>query len=174
MTTKREYLASKGITVGRRGRFSSAANKALQDAAAQGVVFQAEQQVAELLCNYSEDHFFNPASLGGFLADQPTYTLDRIMEVVTWVIEKQARRYEREVENGGLVSEGLALAYKLDQVVDKIKEKNTFNNLKLPITNQERKAIIDRMPKEKTGDYKYSWLHETNNTNKQYIDQSYM
>jgi hypothetical protein len=96
------------------------------------------------------------------------------MEVVTWVIEKQARRYEREVENGGMVSEGLALAYKLDQVVDKIKEKNTFNNLKLPITNQERKAIIDRMPKEKTGDYKYSWLHETNNTNKQYIDQSYM
>jgi len=43
MTTKREYLASKGITVGRRGRFSSAANKALQDAAAQGVVFQAEK-----------------------------------------------------------------------------------------------------------------------------------
>jgi len=133
-----------------------------------------EQQIAELLCNYSEDHFFNPASLGGFLADQPTYTLDRIMEVVAWVIEKQARRYEREVENGGMVSEGLAIAYKLDQVIDKIKDKNTFNNVKLPITNQERKAIIDRLPKEKTGDYKYSWLHETNNNNKQYIDQSYM
>ena len=43
MTTKREYLASKGITVGRRGRFSSEANKALQAAAAQGVVFQAEK-----------------------------------------------------------------------------------------------------------------------------------
>ncbi len=119
-----------------------------------------EQEVSELLCNYLEDHFFNSATLGGMLADQPTYTLDRIMEVVTWVIEKQARRYEREVENGGMVSEGLALAYKLDQVVDKIKEKNTFNNLKLPITNQERKAIIDRMPKEKTGTYKYSWLHD--------------
>ena len=120
-----------------------------------------ERQIAELLCNSVEDHFFNPATLAGYLADQPTYTLDRIMEVVTWVIEKQARRYEREVENGGMVSEGLALACKLDQVVDKIKEQNTFNNLKLPITNQERKAIIDRMPKEKTGDYKYSWLHET-------------
>jgi hypothetical protein len=133
-----------------------------------------EQQIAELLCNYSEDHFFNPASLGGFLADQPTYTLDRIMEVVAWVIEKQARRYEREVENGGMVCEGLAIAYKLDQVIDKIKDKNTFNNVKLPITNQERKAIIDRLPKEKTGDYKYSWLHETNNNNRQHIDQSYM
>ena len=133
-----------------------------------------EQQVAELLCNYSEHHFFNPASLGGFLADQPTYTLDRIMEVVTWVIEKQARRYEREVENGGVVSEGLALAYKLDQVVDKIKEKNTFNNLKLPITNQERKEIIDRMPKEKTADYRYSWLHQTNNENRVTIDHPFI
>jgi hypothetical protein len=133
-----------------------------------------EQQIAELLCNSVEDHFFNPASLGGFLADQPTYTLDRIMEVVAWVIEKQARRYEREIENGGMVSEGLAIAYKLDQVIDKIKDKNTFNNVKLPITNQERKAIIDRLPKEKTGDYKYSWLHETNNNNRQHIDQSYM
>ncbi len=134
-----------------------------------------EQQIAELLCNYSEDHFFNPASLGGFLADQPTYTLDRIMEVVAWVIEKQARRYEREVENGGMVSEGLAIAYKLDQVIDKIKDKNTFNNVKLPITNTERKAIIDRLPKEREQNYRYSWLHETNtNNNRVYIDQSYM
>lgn len=43
MATKREYLLSKGITVGKRGRFSSAANKALQDAAAAGVIFQAEK-----------------------------------------------------------------------------------------------------------------------------------
>lgn len=133
-----------------------------------------ERQVAELLCNYSEDHFFNPASLGGFLADQPTYTLDRIMEVVTWVIEKQARRYEREVNNGGLVSEGLALAYKLDQFVDKINEQNTFNNLKLPITNKERQAIIDRMPKEKTADYRYSWLHDTDNRTKVTIDHPFI
>ena len=133
-----------------------------------------ERQIAELLCNSVEDHFFNPATLAGYLADQPTYTLDRIMEVVTWVIEKQARTYEREVENGGVVSEGLALAYKLDQVVDKIKEKNTFNNLKLPITNQERKEIIDRMPKEKTADYRYSWLHQTNNENRVTIDHPFI
>ncbi len=43
MATKREYLVSKGITVGKRGRFSSAAKKALQDAAEAGVVFQAEK-----------------------------------------------------------------------------------------------------------------------------------
>ena len=133
-----------------------------------------ERQIAELLCNSVEDHFFNPATLAGYLADQPTYTLDRIMEVVTWVIEKQARRYEREVENGGTVSEGLVISSKLDQVVDKIKEKNTFNNLKLPITNQERKAIIDRMPKEKTADYRYSWLHQTNNENRVTIDHPFI
>ena len=134
-----------------------------------------ERQIAELLCNSVEDHFFNPATLAGYLADQPTYTLDRIMEVVTWVIEKQARRYEREVENGGMVSEGLALAYKLDQVVDKIKEQNTFNNLKLPITNQERKEIIDRMPKERTADYRYSWLHDTDTRGtKTYTDHPFI
>jgi len=37
MTTKREYLASKGITVGRRGRFSAAAKQALAEAEQSGV-----------------------------------------------------------------------------------------------------------------------------------------
>jgi hypothetical protein len=42
MTTKREYLKSKGITVGARGRFSGAAKVALQEAEKQGVKFTAE------------------------------------------------------------------------------------------------------------------------------------
>lgn len=42
MTTKREYLASKGITVGRRGRFSGAAKQALAEAEKNGVTFTAE------------------------------------------------------------------------------------------------------------------------------------
>jgi hypothetical protein len=42
MTTKREYLAQKGITVGRRGRFSSAAKQALAEAEKSGVKFVAE------------------------------------------------------------------------------------------------------------------------------------
>ena len=91
-----------------------------------------EQKVGELLANSLEDHFFNPAALGRYLADQPLYTLDRVLEVVAWVVEKQARRYEREVETGGTVSEGLAISYKLDTVIDKIKAKNNFNNVRLP------------------------------------------
>jgi hypothetical protein len=39
---KREYLASKGITIGRRGRFSSAATQALREAEQQGIKFTAE------------------------------------------------------------------------------------------------------------------------------------
>ena len=91
-----------------------------------------EQQIGELLANSVEDHFFNPAALGRYLAEQPIYTLDRIVEVVAWVIEKQARRYEREIEQGGVVSEGLAISHKLDKVVDKIKLKNNLQHIKLP------------------------------------------
>jgi hypothetical protein len=43
MATKREYLKSKGITVGARGRFSSAAKQALQEATTNGVTFETEK-----------------------------------------------------------------------------------------------------------------------------------
>lgn len=43
MTTKREYLKAKGITVGARGRFSGAAKQALQEAEKQGIKFSKEQ-----------------------------------------------------------------------------------------------------------------------------------
>jgi hypothetical protein len=42
MTTKREYLKTKGITVGKRGRFSGAAKQALSEAEKNGVKFTAE------------------------------------------------------------------------------------------------------------------------------------
>jgi hypothetical protein len=133
-----------------------------------------EQQIGELLANSVEDHFFNPAALGRYLAEQPTYTIDRVIEVVAWIIEKQARRYEREIENGGMISEGLALAYKLDEVIDKIKDKNTFEHIKLPITNGERKQLIANLPKPKEQNYRYSWLHETDNTNRVTIDHPFI
>jgi hypothetical protein len=42
MATKREYLTSKGITVGKRGRFSGAAKQALSEAEKSGMKFTAE------------------------------------------------------------------------------------------------------------------------------------
>ena len=47
MTTKREYLAQKGITVGRRGRFSAAAKQALSEAEKNGIKFSAETKTAK-------------------------------------------------------------------------------------------------------------------------------
>jgi hypothetical protein len=43
MTTKREYLKTQGITVGARGRFSSAAKQALAEATQKGITFTAEK-----------------------------------------------------------------------------------------------------------------------------------
>jgi len=130
-----------------------------------------EEQVGELLANSLEDHFFNPAALGRYLADQPTYTLDRVMEVVAWVIEKQARRYDREVETNGVLSEGLAIASKLDLVIDKIKEQNELKNVKLPITTKERRGIVKSLPNVQEQSYRYSWLHETNNKSNTFVNQ---
>lgn len=90
-----------------------------------------EHKVGELLANSVEDHFFNPATLGYYLSQQPTWTIDRVMEVVAWIIEKNARR--AEVEAGqGIKSEGLILAYNLDKIIDKIKQTNSFEHIHLP------------------------------------------
>jgi hypothetical protein len=47
MTTKREYLKTKGITVGKRGRFSGAAKQALSEAEKNGVKFTAEVNLSK-------------------------------------------------------------------------------------------------------------------------------
>jgi hypothetical protein len=47
MTTKREYLKTKGITVGKRGRFSGAAKQALSEAEKNGVKFTAELKLSK-------------------------------------------------------------------------------------------------------------------------------
>ena len=122
-----------------------------------------EQQIGELLANSVEDHFFNPAALGRYLADQPIYTIDRIMEVVAWIVEKQAERYRREVANDGTVCEGLIIANMLDKVIDKIKVSNDLKSVQLPITPKERGEYIKSLPETKEQSYRYSWLHETNN-----------
>jgi hypothetical protein len=133
-----------------------------------------EEQIGELLANSVEDHFFNPAALGRYLADQPTYTLDRIVEVVAWIVEKQAERYRREMSNNGTVSEGLIISNMLDQMIDKIKVTNDLKSVKLPITPKERGEFIKSLPETKEQNYRYSWLHQTNNENKVTIDHPFI
>jgi uncharacterized membrane-anchored protein YjiN (DUF445 family) len=122
-----------------------------------------EQQIGELLANSVEDHFFNPAALGRYLAEQPIYTIDRIVEVVAWIVEKQAERYRREVANDGTVCEGLIIANHLDKVIDKIKITNELKSVQLPITPKERREFVKSLPEVKEQSYRYSWLHDTNN-----------
>jgi uncharacterized membrane-anchored protein YjiN (DUF445 family) len=133
-----------------------------------------EHQIGELLANAVEDHFFNPAALGRYLADQPIYTVDRIVEVVAWIIEKQAERYRREVSNNGTVSEGLIISNMLDKMIDKIKVSNDLKSVKLPITPKERGEFVKSLPETKEQNYRYSWLHETNNTNKVSIEHPFI
>ena len=133
-----------------------------------------EQQIGELLANSVEDHFFNPAALGRYLAEQPTYTIDRVMEVVAWIVEKQAERYRREVANDGTVCEGLIIANMLDKVIDKIKVSNDLKSVQLPITPKERGEFIKSLPNVEEKNYRYSWLHETNNTNRVTIDHPFI
>ena len=133
-----------------------------------------EHQIGELLANSVEDHFFNPAALGRYLAEQPIYTIDRVMEVVAWIIEKQAERYRREVANDGTICEGLIIANMLDKMIDKIKVSNDLKSVQLPITPKERGEFIKSLPNIEEKNYKYSWLHETNNTNKVTIDHPFI
>ena len=53
------------------------------------------------------------------------------MELVAWIIEKQARRQDDAIK-GGVYSEGLWLASELDKVIDKYKAKYKFEHIKLP------------------------------------------
>ena len=133
-----------------------------------------EQQIGELLANSVEDHFFNPAAVGRYLAEQPTYTIDRVMEVVAWIVEKQAERYRREIANNGTVCEGLIIANMLDKVIDKIKVSNDLKSVQLPITPKERGEFVKSLPNIEEKNYRYSWLHETNNTNRVTIDHPFI
>lgn len=88
-----------------------------------------ERKLGIDIANAVETHWFNPATVGGYLAEQPHYTSDRIMELVLWVIEKQAQRHKAEQNS---TSEGLWLANELDKVIDTYKKNFVFDNLKLP------------------------------------------
>jgi hypothetical protein len=90
-----------------------------------------ETKVAEQLTNLTESHWFNPASLGRYLADQPYYTVDRIMEMIIYIINNNAHRHDREMVKGH-TSEGLFLAGELNKHIEHIKNTYVFDNLRLP------------------------------------------
>jgi hypothetical protein len=90
-----------------------------------------EIKVAESLVNLMDDHWFNPTMFGRYLAEQPLYTIDRVMEMVVSVISEQAKIYDVYL-NRGTSSEGLLLANELNECIKAYQQDNNLNNLKLP------------------------------------------
>ena len=90
-----------------------------------------ETKLAEQLANLADDHWFNPAIFGRYLAEQPLYTVDRIMEMVSYIISEQAKMYEL-LRLKGTSSEGLLLANELNECIKAYQEVNVISNLKLP------------------------------------------
>ena len=90
-----------------------------------------EIKVAESLVNLMDDHWFNPTMFGRYLAEQPIYTIDRIMEMVASIISEQAKMYNL-YSNQGTYTEGLMLANELNECIKAYQESNQLVNLKLP------------------------------------------
>ena len=90
-----------------------------------------ETKLAEQLANLADDHWFNPAIFGRYLAEQPLYTVDRIMEMVSYIISEQAKVYEL-LRLKGTSSEGLLLANELNECIKAYQEVNVISNLTLP------------------------------------------
>ena len=95
-----------------------------------------EIKLAEQLINLTEDHWFNPAIMARYMANQPYYTLDRLMELVSQVIKEVSLRHGNN-DQDGVESEGTYLANELNEAILQIQEYKEFEFLKLPKTKAE-------------------------------------
>ena len=114
-----------------------------------------ESKVAESLVNLMDDHWFNPTMFGRYLAEQPMYTLDRIMEMVVSIISEQAKIHDVYL-NRGTSSEGLLLANELNECIKAYQQDNNLINLKLPF----RSYKVGTVPKEPKVNI-FGWKEET-------------
>lgn len=113
-----------------------------------------EIKVAESLVNLMDDHWFNPTVFGRYMAEQPLYTIDRIMEMVVSVISEQAKVYNVHL-NRGESTEGLILANELNECIKAYQEDNNLVNLKLP----NRSYRVKPVPKE-PATARFGWVEE--------------
>ena len=107
-----------------------------------------EIKVAEQIVNLTDDHWFNPAIFGRYLAEQPLYTSDRIMEMIAYIVHEQAKMH---ITNSlkGTSSEGLLLANELNECIKAYREVNVINNLTLPksvVYNIKREVKVEPRP----------------------------
>jgi len=112
-----------------------------------------EIKVAESLVNLMDDHWFNATIFGHYLAQQPIYTIDRIMEMIVSVISEQAKMLH-VYSNQGSTSEGLMLANELNECIKAYQENNQLVNLKLPSRYYKAKR------EEPVKQYQFGWRSE--------------
>ena len=77
-----------------------------------------EQKAVEVLVSAMDNHWFNPAIFANLIVnEQPLYTQDKLIELITYIIQYQAERFATAVEQGE-TSEGLILANILNEVIE--------------------------------------------------------
>jgi hypothetical protein len=114
-----------------------------------------ETKVAEQLTNLMESHWFNSSIFGRYMADQPFYTIDRTMEMVTQLIRYISKRAEHDTS---ITSDGIRLAVELESAIKAIRELESFDNLRLPKSAEELAAQFPR-PTKVAGENR-SWVKD--------------
>lgn len=114
-----------------------------------------EMKLVDDLANLTDDRWFNPVIMGIALSNQPLYTVDRIMELVSHIIRHQSMRYKTEWEHGN-TSEGLFLAKELNNKIVELIKQYSWEHLELP---KNPKTVIENLPEPSTKQ-RHSWLHE--------------
>jgi len=77
-----------------------------------------ETKLADTVASCVEDHFFNPAAVARHLSNQPIYTVDKVMELVSYIIRSVDERGKVEISQGS-TSKGLILAHNLKKMLVK-------------------------------------------------------
>ena len=108
-----------------------------------------EQKLADDIANAVESHWFNPAVIARLLSNQPTYTMDRVMEMVAQIIRTISAR---DVE-----SDGVALAKELDKYIKLLQDEHTFDTIKLPSRDTYKVKRAEPIRKASFG-----WKEESN------------
>lgn len=77
-----------------------------------------EQKAVEVLVKAMDNHWFNPAIFANLIVnEQPLYTQDKLLELISYIIQYQAERMETAAEYGE-TSDALILAHVLNEVIE--------------------------------------------------------
>lgn len=77
-----------------------------------------EQKAVEVLVNAMDNHWFNPMLFANMIVnEQPLYTQDKLIELISYILKYQAKRFENEAGHD-VTSEGLILAHVLAEVIE--------------------------------------------------------